>query len=34
MRALYRFDPVASQLNKQRGFKPLRRVRRKAFADW
>jgi hypothetical protein len=33
-RHIYRLDPVASELNKQRGFKPIRQVRRKQFDNW
>src|SRR5690242_16198585 len=33
-RHLYRRDPIASGLNKQRGFKPIRKVRHRSFEDW
>jgi len=33
-RHLYRLDPVASELNKQRGFRPIRQIRRRSFDQW
>lgn len=33
-RHFYRLDPVAAELNRQRGFKPMSQVRRRSFEHW